>query len=432
MARVWYVGTYPYREITPNDWDRIGLFGPHYQWSADNGWSVDQDEFRPELLAVLSLDPEFMLNQTGVRPDTPTPPDDVTRPYKIDASILKLVDDAFEALDMAEAALEDIQTSVSAANTSATQAGTFRNEAQTFRNQAEAFKNTAGTSASTATTQAATATTKAGEASVSAAAAKTSETNAEESENNAALSATAADISETNAALSASKAQDHVDEFGLSFTSTTLPPGSNATVTVAGDGPEYSVALGVPQGNKGDKGDTGDVSTATLNTALAGKADLIGGAVPTSQLPAIALTKPFPVANRAAMLALAAQEGDVAVITAGADKGTYMLGSGASTAFASWVQLTTSSEAPVQSVNGQVGTVNLGAADVGASPVGHTHTKAQVGLANVDNTSDENKPVSGPMQTALGLKENKAWQGTRAQFDALTAQDPDRSYFIEE
>lgn len=173
MARVWYVGTYSYREITPKDWDRIGLFGPHYQWSADNGWSVDQDEFRQEHLTYLAGDPEFMLNQTGVRPDTPMPPDDVTRPYKADASILKLVDDAFEALDLAESALEDIQGSVTAASTSATQSGTFRNQAQTFRNEAETFKAAAGTSASAASTSAATANTRAGEASGSAADAST-------------------------------------------------------------------------------------------------------------------------------------------------------------------------------------------------------------------------------------------------------------------
>ena len=38
----------------------------------------------------------------------------------------------------------------------------------------------------------------------------------------------------------------------------------------------------------------------------------------------------------------------------------------------------------------------------------HSVTKAQVGLANVDNTSDANKPVSGPQQTALNLKSDKA------------------------
>lgn len=46
--------------------------------------------------------------------------------------------------------------------------------------------------------------------------------------------------------------------------------------------------------------------------------------------------------------------------------------------------------APVTSVNGQTGTVAL--------------TKSDIGLGNVDNTADTNKPVSTPVQTALNLK----------------------------
>ena len=38
----------------------------------------------------------------------------------------------------------------------------------------------------------------------------------------------------------------------------------------------------------------------------------------------------------------------------------------------------------------------------------HNVTKAQVGLSNVDNTSDINKPVSTAQQTALNLKEDLA------------------------
>jgi len=49
-----------------------------------------------------------------------------------------------------------------------------------------------------------------------------------------------------------------------------------------------------------------------------------------------------------------------------------------------------SAAAPVQSVAGRIGTVSL--------------TKSDVGLGNVDNTSDANKPVSSATQTALDLK----------------------------
>lgn len=61
-------------------------------------------------------------------------------------------------------------------------------------------------------------------------------------------------------------------------------------------------------------------------------------------------------------------------------------------------QYTTAAEAaaaaPVQSVAGRAGAVTL--------------AKADVGLGNVDNTSDANKPVSTAQQTALNLKANIA------------------------
>lgn len=43
-------------------------------------------------------------------------------------------------------------------------------------------------------------------------------------------------------------------------------------------------------------------------------------------------------------------------------------------------------------------------------------TKTDVGLANVDNTSDANKPVSSATQTALNAKENTITAGTTAQY----------------
>lgn len=174
---------------------------------------------------------------------------------------------------------------------------------------------------------------------------------------------------------------------------------------------------------------------AGLPDSLDGKADLQDGKVVTSQIPAVSLIKPRRVANRAAMLALTAEEGDVAVITGTSDKGTYMLGEGPSTDFASWVAFVAPDDL-VSSVNGQTGVVVLG--------------KTNVGLGNVDNTSDANKPISTAVQTALDAKPvigtgandamagNKTaagiggvacatgqsgqvdWIGTQAQYDALS------------
>jgi hypothetical protein len=38
----------------------------------------------------------------------------------------------------------------------------------------------------------------------------------------------------------------------------------------------------------------------------------------------------------------------------------------------------------------------------------HSVTKTQVGLSNVDNTSDANKPISTAAQEALDLKQDRA------------------------
>lgn len=106
-----------------------------------------------------------------------------------------------------------------------------------------------------------------------------------------------------------------------------------------------------------------------LDAALALKADLDGtGKVPSSQLPALAFSTATQVANRGAMLALTTtqvQPGDIAVITATADKGSYILAATDPTNFANWVKLVAPDDA-VQSVNGQSGTVVLSSADVGA------------------------------------------------------------------
>lgn len=164
-------------------------------------------------------------------------------------------------------------------------------------------------------------------------------------------------------------------------------------------------------------------NTTEVNTALAGKADLVGGFIPTSQIPAIAITEFLGnVATEAAMLALVGQKGDWCIRT---DMGKAYIITGASssliTDWTEWVYPVS----PVTSVNGQVGVVTLNYTNVGADAAGsaatvqsnldthagnllnpHGVTKAQVGLGNVDNTSDLNKPISTATQTALNAKAN--------------------------
>jgi hypothetical protein len=51
----------------------------------------------------------------------------------------------------------------------------------------------------------------------------------------------------------------------------------------------------------------------------------------------------------------------------------------------------------------------------------HSVTKAQIGLSNVDNTSDANKPISSATQSALDLKESTANRGALNGYAPLEA-----------
>jgi hypothetical protein len=110
-------------------------------------------------------------------------------------------------------------------------------------------------------------------------------------------------------------------------------------------------------------------------TSLAGapnlslKADLIGGVIPTSQLPSLAITEFLgTAANQAAMLTFSGQRGDWCIRTdAGANGGTWVLVVDGGSSLAHWQRLGYPI-APVSSVNSQTGDVVLGFGDVGAAP----------------------------------------------------------------
>lgn len=121
-----------------------------------------------------------------------------------------------------------------------------------------------------------------------------------------------------------------------------------------------------------------DVSALNLKAdlaLLATKADLVGGLVPNSQLPPLAITDVYPVASQAEMLALTAQRGDVAVR---ADNGkTYILRSNSPTTLADWLEV--QAVGVVTSVAGKTGNIMLVAADIQSGvfdiarlPVGQT------------------------------------------------------------
>lgn len=125
-----------------------------------------------------------------------------------------------------------------------------------------------------------------------------------------------------------------------------------------------------------------------LSTTLATKADLSGGKLVSSQLPAIAISEFLgSVANQSAMLSLVGQVGDWCIRTD--EEKAYVITGEDPTQLESWTAIVTPAS-PVTSVNGQIGEVVLG--------------KSDIGLENVDNTSDLDKPISDATQTALDAK----------------------------
>lgn len=114
--------------------------------------------------------------------------------------------------------------------------------------------------------------------------------------------------------------------------------------------------------------------------------DLVSGTIPASVLPPLAINDVFEAASQTAMLALTAQRGDVAIRS---DNGrSYILAADDASILANWKQLTAAGD--VLSVAGKTGAVTL--------------VKSDVGLSNVDNTSDTNKPVSSAQQTAIDAR----------------------------
>jgi hypothetical protein len=96
---------------------------------------------------------------------------------------------------------------------------------------------------------------------------------------------------------------------------------------------------------------------STLIAATNGLASLdSGGKVPTSQLPALAITSTFVVNSQAAQLALTTQEGDVAVRT-DLNK-TFIRNSGVAGTMADWQEMLTPTDTVI-SVNGFTGAVTI-------------------------------------------------------------------------
>jgi hypothetical protein len=134
---------------------------------------------------------------------------------------------------------------------------------------------------------------------------------------------------------------------------------------------------------------SGQYVATAMRGAINGVASLdAGGLIPASQLPSIAISDYLgAVGSQAAMLGLVGQRGDWCNRT---DLGAaFILAAEPASTLANWAQVLTPTDA-VSSVAGRTGAVVL--------------TKTDVGLANVDNTSDAAKPLSTASTTALAGK----------------------------
>jgi hypothetical protein len=135
------------------------------------------------------------------------------------------------------------------------------------------------------------------------------------------------------------------------------------------DAPEARTALGL-------------AAVATTGSA----SDITTGVLPASVIPPLAINEVFAVASQSEMLALTAERGDVAIRSD--ETRSYILAVDDPSVLANWKQLTAGGD--VTSVAGRTGSVVL--------------AKDDVGLGNVDNTTDATKPVSSDQAAADALR----------------------------
>ncbi len=145
--------------------------------------------------------------------------------------------------------------------------------------------------------------------------------------------------------------------------------------------------------------DAGKITSGVLGTDRIPNLDaskITSGVLDALRLPAIAMTNVTTSTTMAIFLPIyqgdtaSWQEGDVLILTS--EKKTYIHNGGSAGTAADFTLLETPTDV-VTSVAGKTGVVTL--------------VKGDVGLGNVDNTSDVNKPVSTAQQTALNAKANK-------------------------
>jgi hypothetical protein len=193
----------------------------------------------------------------------------------------------------------------------------------------------------------------------------------------------------------------------FSFAINTLAAGASATLVPSGSYPNILLTFGIPRGNtgatgstglQGDPGDDADNPNYTyaINTLAPGSSATI---TPSGTYPNILLTFGIPRGDPGASGALGdGTYGDIAVSGTGS---ILTVVAGAIT----YAKMANAAGAGVVGATGAGVHSLLSFATVKSNLA---LVKGDVGLGNVDNTSDANKPVSTAQQTALDLKANLA------------------------
>lgn len=204
-------------------------------------------------------------------------------------------------------------------------------------------------------------------------------------------------------------AQDVAELIEFGDTNFLYPPATETTKGVA----FLASADEVAEGEDAEKIVTpAALAGVYLKVAQRGVADGVAplgadGRIPPAFLPPVSSIDTFTVASQAAMLALAATVGDFARRTD--ENKTYQLAALPPTTLGNWLEFL-SPGAPVRSVNGQIGDVVLGAADVGAAPA--ARTIATSGLATGGGSMAANRTIdvakATPEEALAGLIGTKA------------------------
>ena len=149
-------------------------------------------------------------------------------------------------------------------------------------------------------------------------------------------------------------------------------------------------------------------NVASLNTGTAsGNIPILGadGKLDDIVIPKIAISETSVVGSETLMLELEAEIGDIAIRT-DVNK-SFILKADDPKKSSNWQELITPMS-PVESVAGKIGVVTL--------------TKGDVGLGNVDDTSDIDKPVSTAQSASIGLKVDKVDGKGLSENDYTTAE----------